>query len=137
MKPEQPDNYEFNAAQEKVIASLARVMTLAATGFIVFGIVLIATAVLKARAIARLDIPINWSDFAYDASISAMNVVIGVIMLRVASFFRLVATTEGHDVAHLMDAVAALVKMKWVQFVLLSVASAYSAFYLFRLLSAM
>ena len=122
----QQDNYEFTIGQEKTIRQLAVLLRWAGVAFLILGTSLVGMATAGALATQKLDIPIDWSQFAYVCSQAVMHLIIGAIMLSVSQSFFLVATTAGHDIKHLMQALAGLIRMKQVQIGLLVLVSVYT-----------
>ncbi|MCS6968514.1 MAG: hypothetical protein RMJ44_07545 [Cytophagales bacterium] len=129
-------NYEFTPEQERHMARLAKTMRLTAIAFIVMAIVEELVAILKAYSVKQLNIEIEWGEFAYESIAALLYAFIGLSLWRVVSSFQLLATTEGHDIPHLMDAIKKLTFANRKQAILLFLLAIHSALYLYRLFKA-
>jgi len=131
------DNYEFTPEQEAQMARLARMLRITGGAFITLAFVEELMAVTKAYSVSSLNIPINWAELSYESIAAILYAFIGITLWRVASSFALLATTEGHDIPHLMDAVRKLIFAKQKQAFLLFLIALHSAAYFYRMLQAL
>lgn len=131
------ENYEFTPEQELQMVRLARMLRITGGAFITMAVVEELLAFTKAYSVSTLDIPIDWTEFGYGSIAAILYAFIGITLWRVARSFQLLATTEGHDIPHLMDAVQKLIFAKQKQAVLLFLIALHSAAYLYRMITAL
>ncbi len=131
------DNYEFSPEQEQQMVRLARMLRVTGLAFITVAFVEELVAFAKAYSVDSLNIRIDWTEFAYESIAAVLYAFIGVTLWRIAYSFALLATTEGHDISHLMDAIKKLTFAKQKQAILLFLIALHSAAYLYRMLQAL
>ncbi|MCS7017751.1 MAG: hypothetical protein RMJ87_07640 [Cytophagales bacterium] len=129
-------NYEFTPEQEMQMARLARMLRITGIAFISMAIVEESLAFTKAYSVNQLNISIDWMEFGFESISAVLYAFIGITLWRVARSFALLATTEGHDIPHLMDAVKKLIFAKQKQAVLLFLIALHSLAYLYRMINA-
>jgi hypothetical protein len=117
----QGQKYEFGVEENKVILKLATRMTWAGILFIVYAVIN-----LLSYFSAFLVIEADFSDteflleMVYELAVTLMYIIIGMLTLSVAKYFRLIHGTDGEDIRHLLEALISLAKLKMVQVVLFS-----------------
>jgi len=117
--------FEFSAAHNPKFARLAAIMS--AVGVIE---VLITTLAAGGWLLLVLGLPaIGPLPFLYLGPI-AVPAAVGIWTLRAAQRFRLIATTKGSDVGHLMAAIGELTKLYVLQLVLFLVSIGFFLFLL-------
>lgn len=131
------NNYEFTPEQEVQMSRLARMIRITGIAFITMAVVEELLAFTKAYSVSKLEIPVNWPEFAYASIAAILYAFIGITLWRVARSFALLATTEGHDIPHLMDAVRKLIFAKQKQAILLFLIALHSLAYLYRMAQAL
>jgi hypothetical protein len=131
------DNYEFSPEQEQQMLRLARMLRITGAAFITMAVVEELMAFVKAYSVSSLNISIDWTEFGYESIAAVLYAFIGVTLWRVAYSFALLATTEGHDIPHLMDAIRKLIFAKQKQAILLFLIALHSVAYLYRMLQAL
>lgn len=94
--PPRPVPFEFSASQERLIASLAKLMKIAGGVTLAFGGLLVLAMFQDPRQALVLGIQ------------SALMIAIGWLTLAAGGYFDRVASTRGEDIPHLMEALARL-----------------------------
>ncbi len=118
--------YEFDDKQNEIILKVATRMSWAGLLFIIYGIIN-----LLAYFSAFLVIEPDFSDteflmeLVYEVAVTLMYIVIGMLTLSVAKYFKLIHGTDGEDITHLMDAFLSLAKLKMVEVVLFAMVILY------------
>lgn len=95
--------YEFTLEQNATIASLSRYMRLAGIVLLLFGLLQVAAGFLTTR---------NGFSLFVQGSVSLL---LGALVLSIASRFRRIVDSRGRDIGHLMDALAQLRLMYAIQ----------------------
>ncbi|SFF27454.1 hypothetical protein [Thermoflexibacter ruber] len=114
--------YEFDAEENKVILKVATRMTWAGVIAIVYGVINLLSYL---TAFLYPDMEVDWSDMVYELAVTSMYVIIGLLTLTVAKYFRLIHGTDGEDIQHLLEAFLSLAKLKMVQVILFSLIILY------------
>lgn len=122
----QGQKYEFDDKENEVILKVATRMNWAGILFIVYGIVS-----LLSYFTAFLVVDMEFSDMesltdlVYEVMVTAAYVIIGMLTLTVAKYFKLIHGTDGEDIKHLLEAFASLAKLKMVQVILFTLVILY------------
>lgn len=122
----QGQKYEFDDKENEVILKVATRMNWAGILFIVYGIVS-----LLSYFTAFLVVDMEFSDMesltdlVYEVMVTAAYVIIGILTLTVAKYFKLIHGTDGEDIKHLLEAFASLAKLKMVQVILFTLVILY------------
>jgi uncharacterized membrane protein (Fun14 family) len=109
-------NYEFNEAEDKVIAALSTRLMITGVIFVAIGLPLMAML-------------INGNFVAL--SFGALYFVIGLLCLNSYASFRKIVQTTHHDLSHLMEAMKAMTAMYTLQ--IIAAIAAAAAFLVFEL----
>jgi hypothetical protein len=100
------NNYEFSKEQNALIIDLAKKLRFVGIAFIVLGVLQAVLAMINATIFGKL------SGILGGALLGAL----GIFMMRASGSFRFIVDTEGHDIEHLMTALASLLSMYTAQF---------------------
>ncbi|MCU0392729.1 MAG: hypothetical protein MUE81_16595 [Thermoflexibacter sp.] len=114
--------YEFDDEENKIILLVATRMTWAGIIFIVYGAINLLSYL---TAFLYPDMEVEWSDMIYELAVTSMYIIIGLLTLTVAKYFRLIHGTDGDDITHLLEAFVSLAKLKLVQVILFSLIILY------------
>jgi hypothetical protein len=87
--------YEFTEAQNATIASLVRYMRLAGIALLLFGLLQVAGGILSRN---------GWSLLVQ----AAVSLVLGALLMTIATRFRRIVDSRGRDIGHLMEALTGL-----------------------------
>lgn len=99
-------NYEFSTEQNTLISDLAKKMNFVGIAFVVLGVLQALLAIVNATMFGKLT-----------GILGGMLLgMIGLFMMRASGSFRYIVETEGHDIDHLMSALASLLSMYTAQF---------------------
>jgi hypothetical protein len=122
----QGQKYEFDDKENEVILKVATRMNWAGILFIIYGIIN-----LLSYMTAFLVIDADFSDMEflteliYEICVTTAYVIIGMLTLTVAKYFKLIHGTDGEDIKHLLEAFVSLARLKLVQVVLFSLVILY------------
>lgn len=103
--------FEFTPEQNEIMAALSRRMRLVGIVLIVFGIlgIVVGLATFGHKGLAGAGATIQ----------GIINLLLGIWLSRSATSFRKIATTQGQDINHLMEALRQLAKFFGLQYVLI------------------
>ncbi len=100
------NNYEFSPAQNTLISNLAKKLNVVGIAFIVLGVLQAFLAMVNTTMFGKLSGILG----------GALLGSIGLFMSRASGSFKFIVETEGHDIEHLMSALASLLSMYTAQF---------------------
>jgi hypothetical protein len=100
------NNYEFSKEQNTLISDLAKKLRFVGIGFVVLGVLQAALAMINTTMFGKLSGVLG----------GTLLGSIGIFMMRASGSFKFIVDTEGHDIEHLMTALAALLSMYAAQF---------------------
>lgn len=105
------NGYEFSENENVSLAKLASFLKVFAYGLIVGGALqAVASGLLTVQGMATPeDHPHLWATGAMTVA-GVVGLILGNVLLNAANYFMLMVDTEGHDIAHLMQALARLTR---------------------------